>query len=119
MFSAEPVCSCASFSTCFAHETAGAARIRHSLLPHLGDNETQTSGTSCRENADVYPLFENLSARRPGQASTASADPGPIRRGGDEAHAVEWPSPNDSRRWLWVPAQGRDDERRELRSHGR
>src|ERR1700730_25962 len=28
-----PVCSCAFFFLPFAHETAGAARIRHSLLP--------------------------------------------------------------------------------------
>jgi hypothetical protein len=47
------------FATCFARETAGAARIRHSLLPHfLGDNDTQSSGASRREIADVYPLFE-------------------------------------------------------------
>jgi hypothetical protein len=43
----------------FARETAGAARIRHSLLPHFSrDDETQTSGASRRENADVYPLFD-------------------------------------------------------------
>src|SRR6266446_1999289 len=53
-----PVCSCAIFVLPFAHGTAGAARIRHSLLPLLRDNETQTSGKSCRENADVYPLFD-------------------------------------------------------------
>ena len=41
-----------------ARETAGAARIRHSLLPLLRDNETQTSGVSRRENVDVYLLFE-------------------------------------------------------------
>ena len=68
----------------FAHEIAGAARIRHSLLPHFeGDNETQTSGVSRRENVAVYLLFEigiGKQARRPGQASVASADPGPIRR---------------------------------------
>ena len=42
-----------------AHETAGAARIRHSLLPHFfeGDNEMKTSGRSCRENANLYPLL--------------------------------------------------------------
>src|SRR5437868_13993440 len=28
-----PVCSCAAFFALFAHETAGAARIRHSLRP--------------------------------------------------------------------------------------
>ena len=44
----------------FAHETAGAARIRHSLLPHFfrGRNDWQTSGESCGENADVYLVFE-------------------------------------------------------------
>ena len=49
-----PVCSCAHLLLQFAHETAGAARIRHSLLPHLRENDMQTSGKSCRENADVY-----------------------------------------------------------------
>src|SRR6266568_1933250 len=33
--SAEPVCSCAHFFVHLAHETAGAARTRHSLLPLL------------------------------------------------------------------------------------
>ena len=43
------------FSHNFAHETAGAARTRHSLLPFSrGQTFMQTSGTSCRENADVY-----------------------------------------------------------------
>jgi hypothetical protein len=47
------------FVTCFARETAGAARIRHSLLPLLSrDNDTQTSGASRRENADLYLLFD-------------------------------------------------------------
>jgi hypothetical protein len=35
-----PVCSCAPFSHNFAHETAGAARIRHSLLPHFRGTTT-------------------------------------------------------------------------------
>src|SRR3984957_17193184 len=41
-----PVCSCALSFAQFAHETAGAACIRHSLLPLLfwRDNETQASG---------------------------------------------------------------------------
>jgi hypothetical protein len=34
--SAEPVCSCAHFFAHFAHETAGAARARHSLRPLFG-----------------------------------------------------------------------------------
>jgi len=43
----------------FAHGTAGAARIRHFLLPLLSrDDDTQTSGASRRENVDVYLLFE-------------------------------------------------------------
>ncbi|MDB5574877.1 MAG: hypothetical protein JWR80_53 [Bradyrhizobium sp.] len=49
-----PVCSCAHLLVHFAHETAGAARIRHSLLPHFSrDNETQTSGASRREHAGM------------------------------------------------------------------
>ena len=47
--SAEPVCSCAQFFAHLAHETAGAARTRHSLLPLIrGTNEPQTSGASRR-----------------------------------------------------------------------
>jgi hypothetical protein len=47
------------FFACFARETAGAARIRHFLLPLLSrDDDTQTSGASRRENVDVYLLFE-------------------------------------------------------------
>jgi len=69
-----PVCSCAIFVLPFARETAGAARIRHSLLPLLRDNETQTSGASRRENADVYPLFdiriEALDPSLPGSEAT-------------------------------------------------
>ena len=54
-----PVCSCAHLLVQFAHETAGAARIRHSLLPHLvRDNDRQTSGNSCREKADAHPVFQ-------------------------------------------------------------
>src|SRR3954454_21499440 len=38
-----------------AHETAGAARIRHSLRPLNTEGETicKTSGKSCRENAKL------------------------------------------------------------------
>ncbi|MDO8398197.1 MAG: hypothetical protein Q7T45_10290, partial [Bradyrhizobium sp.] len=53
-----PVCSCAPFSHNFAHETAGAARIRHSLLPRSRENDMQTSGVFRRENVAVYLLFE-------------------------------------------------------------
>src|SRR5882672_3311595 len=43
----------------FAHETAGAARIRLSLRPLVcfrGWPSTQSSGASRRENADAHPL---------------------------------------------------------------
>jgi hypothetical protein len=74
---------CVLYLVPMAHETAGAARIRHSLLPHRGRNDRQTSGYPCRENANVYLVVRQSEkpARRPGQASKASADPGPIRRG--------------------------------------
>src|SRR4051794_33915366 len=99
MFSAEPVCSCAPFLRPYARETAGAARIRHSLLPHLGDNETQTSGVLCRENAEAYLLFENLNSR--GAAAVM------IERAGGRL------SLHNSRPGLWVPARrpGRRGER--------
>jgi hypothetical protein len=47
--SASPVCSCARFFVQFAHETAGAACTRHSLLPLKGRMFVQASGKSCRE----------------------------------------------------------------------
>ena len=53
-----PVCSCAAFSHNFAHETAGAARIRHSLLPRFEGQRYANLGQSCREKADVYLVFE-------------------------------------------------------------
>src|ERR1700682_4375463 len=37
--SAEPVCSCAHFLVHLAHETAGAARTRHSLHPPIFEGE--------------------------------------------------------------------------------
>ena len=46
---------CALFTT-IAHETAGAARIRHSLRPLFSrgrENYLQTSGASCREIAKL------------------------------------------------------------------
>jgi hypothetical protein len=43
-----------------AHETAGAARTRHSLLPLFrGDRPfQQSSGKPCREKADAYLLLK-------------------------------------------------------------
>ncbi|MBN8989356.1 MAG: hypothetical protein J0H42_13995, partial [Rhizobiales bacterium] len=53
-----PVCSCAHFLVHIAHETAGAARIRHSLRPPFeeGGKKQQSSGAARRENADVHHL---------------------------------------------------------------
>ena len=53
--SAEPVCSCAHLLS-IAHETAGAARTRHSLRPPIFEGEPdQDSGASRRETAKVCP----------------------------------------------------------------
>ena len=79
-----PVCSCAHLLLQFAHETAGAARIRHSLLPHLRENDMQTSGKSCRENADVYLVFEmNCNSHHviASAAKQSISPPAPLRNG--------------------------------------
>ena len=59
-----------------AHETAGAACTRLSLRPLSvrGRNEQQSSGESCRENAEMCPMViaSHRSARR------ADNLPGPI-----------------------------------------
>jgi hypothetical protein len=77
--SAEPVCSCASTMRTFAHETAGAVGTRLSLRPLFrgGPTNLQKLGHVLSRERE-----RTLSPRRPGQASVASADPGPIRRGG-------------------------------------
>src|SRR4029079_14649107 len=52
-------------SSTIAHETAGAARIRHSLRPLFlsrAKNFQQSSGATRRENAKVYP--PSLRAKR-------------------------------------------------------
>jgi hypothetical protein len=86
-----PVCSCAIFVLPFARETAGAARIRHSLLPLLRDNETQTSGASRRENADVYALFDIRIDFRLVIASSFGADRG-ADAGGPNKHRGHRPA---------------------------
>jgi len=54
--SAEPVCSCAHFLVHLAHETAGAARTRHSLRPLIFEGDLyQDSGASRRETAKLCP----------------------------------------------------------------
>ena len=58
MSSAEPVCSCA-FSLPVLH--TGPRVQRASGIPcslSLEGNDTQTSGASRRENADLYLLFD-------------------------------------------------------------
>ena len=57
MFSAALYARVQLFLHDFAHEIAGAARIRHSLLPHLRDNDMQTSGKSCRGIVVPCPKF--------------------------------------------------------------
>jgi hypothetical protein len=52
-----PVCSCAQFLP-IAHGTAGAARIRHSLLPHWRENDMQKLGQIVPRDADAHLLFE-------------------------------------------------------------
>jgi hypothetical protein len=74
-----PVCSCAQLFIHIAHETAGAARIRHSLRPLIwrgakvtrkprADRAARTPMHVC-SNLQIRTRF-----RRPG------LDPGPIRR---------------------------------------
>jgi hypothetical protein len=67
-----PVRSCALFFCAFCTRDRGCSA--HPAFPApscLRDNETQTSGRSCRENADVYVLVElnynshSVIARRP------------------------------------------------------
>src|SRR3954447_3902289 len=54
--SAEPVCSCAHFLVHLAHETAGAARTRHSLLPRLSrDNVHANLGQTVPRERGVMP----------------------------------------------------------------
>ena len=55
-----PVCSCAFLLVHFAHETAGAARIRHSLLPLFRGTSfrAKLGRTPRRENAEAHLLSE-------------------------------------------------------------
>ena len=62
-----PVCSCAAFLALFAHETAGAARIRHSLRPlNFGGREV-----SCKPRAQCVARIAKLyPASSPGLTGT-------------------------------------------------
>src|SRR5712671_6453430 len=62
-----------------------------------GDNDTQTSGKSCRENADVYLMIEFQQARRHPEVLAPSASlegwqqrrcPRPILRGSQASGAI-------------------------------
>src|SRR4029079_9448870 len=91
-----------------AHETAGAARIRHSLRPLIGRGRTLLAklGQNMPRECEVVSVPQHRC--RPGQVSAANADPGPIRRGASmRAPALEILFNYDRR---VVPAQGRDDE---------
>src|ERR1700754_265825 len=56
--SAEPVCSCAFFSTHFAHETAGAARIRHSPRPLISGCESFLANLGRIAPRDLFARLE-------------------------------------------------------------
>jgi hypothetical protein len=60
-------------------------------------------------SAMTVELFEiqssNKHTRRPGLA------PGPITTGGDVARGRSGSPFKNEQRWLWVPAQGRDDDK--------
>jgi hypothetical protein len=74
---------CASTPS-LAHETAGAASTRHSLLPLRRDNVMKTSGAMRRENAKLYlndggarkPCNPDGAQRNPGAVSMRSGNPG-------------------------------------------
>ena len=57
-----PVCSCAAFLALFAHEIAGAARIRHSLRPLISraKNTCKTSGATRRGIAKSRSLLSEI-----------------------------------------------------------
>jgi hypothetical protein len=82
--SAGPVCSWACFFVHVAHETAGAACIRLSLRPLIGEGGKLIANlghSKPRERERMSDCLRIKIDRRPGQASGASADPGPITTG--------------------------------------
>jgi hypothetical protein len=94
--SGEPVVttSCAFY---FAHETAGAARIRHSLRPPfvLGEQFLHHSGASRGENAEVW--FKALGCLT--MESTT------IHSGTVIPGCAIWRRPgiHNPELWLWIP----------------
>src|SRR5437868_14560405 len=76
------------FLCTLAHETAGAACIRLSLRPPFSRGTTKCkprANHAARRRSCIccLKIESEKRPRRPGQASTASADPGPIHRGGN------------------------------------
>ena len=69
-----PVCSCAAFFALFAHETAGAARIRHSPRPLFSRarNDMYNSGALRRGNVTPYLPISTSSLRTQGPITTGS-----------------------------------------------
>src|ERR1700712_3774752 len=56
-----PVCSCAAFLALFAHEIAGAARIRHSLRPLSIEGETKAIARAFRAaRMRIHIVVENI-----------------------------------------------------------
>src|SRR5664279_1271800 len=72
---------------------------------------TQSSGTSCRENAEAHLLFEI----RIGSSVVPALSRDPYAAAVMMEGAGRRPSLDTSRRSTWVPAQGRDDEWRGMR----
>jgi hypothetical protein len=107
-----PVCSCAHFLVHIAHETAGAARIRHSLRPLIseGENFLQTSGATRRENAKAHPPLSVKSQphtrRRPGP------EPGPISTNVSCCATLELQSLSPRSSVVVDPGVRRDDDER-------
>src|SRR5437899_2603658 len=60
-----PVCSCAPFLRTLAHETAGAARTRHSLRPRFSREAKEFA--SLGRNRAARSRTHILSPRRPGE----------------------------------------------------
>ena len=73
--SAEPVCSCAFSFYFIAHETAGAARTRHSLRPLIEAQDFWAYlGRLCRETMKLCLLFE-IRIRGRGQGRICAVPP--------------------------------------------
>src|SRR6266536_601435 len=72
-----PVCSCAPFLRTLAHETAGAARTRHSLRPLFKRRKRicKTSGETRRENTFCRLGSLTIESETAGVASPTGSSP--------------------------------------------